>query len=122
MTEAPVDDDVRRHPDTVVDTPYEKVVDASADVVLTDHHRGDLGPVLRDALDHPARWVGIIGSPATPSSHRRAGVAGRAGRADRPRPLTHRAENRVAHAGRDRHRHPGRPLADRTGRHGGFDF
>src|SRR6266581_2084065 len=35
------------------------VPDASADVVVTDHHREELGVFLRDALASPARWVGI---------------------------------------------------------------
>jgi xanthine dehydrogenase accessory factor len=37
-------------------------VDGTADVVVTDHDRPELGPVLRDALALPARWVGVIGS------------------------------------------------------------
>ena len=34
-----------------------------ADVVVTDHHRPELGPMLRDALASDARWVGIMGNP-----------------------------------------------------------
>jgi xanthine dehydrogenase accessory factor len=34
-----------------------------ADVVVTDHHRGELGVMLRDALATKARWVGIMGNP-----------------------------------------------------------
>ena len=34
-----------------------------ADVVVTDHHRGELGVMLRDALAAKARWVGIMGNP-----------------------------------------------------------
>jgi xanthine dehydrogenase accessory factor len=34
-----------------------------ADVVVTDHHRGELGLMLRDALATKARWVGIMGNP-----------------------------------------------------------
>jgi xanthine dehydrogenase accessory factor len=30
---------------------------------------GDLGPVLRDVLDHPAQWVGIMGSPRHTAPH-----------------------------------------------------
>jgi xanthine dehydrogenase accessory factor len=33
------------------------------DVVLTDHHRSELGVILRDALATKARWVGIMGNP-----------------------------------------------------------
>jgi xanthine/CO dehydrogenase XdhC/CoxF family maturation factor len=41
----------------------------SADVVVTDHHRGELGVMLRDALDGKARWVGIMGNPRVPAPH-----------------------------------------------------
>src|SRR6185312_4284554 len=34
---------------------------AVADVVVTDHHREELGPVLRDALARPVRWIGVMG-------------------------------------------------------------
>ena len=33
-----------------------------ADVVVTDHHRPELGEPLRDALAGKARWVGIMGN------------------------------------------------------------
>jgi xanthine dehydrogenase accessory factor len=36
---------------------------AGADVVVTDHHRDELGVALRDALAAKARWVGIMGNP-----------------------------------------------------------
>src|SRR6202035_3003214 len=35
-------------------------LDGSTDVVLTDHHRSELGVILRDALATKARWVGIM--------------------------------------------------------------
>ena len=38
-------------------------LDGSADVVLTDHHRSELGLILRDALATKARWIGIMGNP-----------------------------------------------------------
>jgi xanthine dehydrogenase accessory factor len=40
-----------------------------ADVVVTDHHRDELGPVLRDALASDARWVGVLGNPRHPAPH-----------------------------------------------------
>ncbi len=43
--------------------------DGTADIVVTDHHRTELGPVLRDALASPARWVGIMGNPRHPAPH-----------------------------------------------------
>ncbi len=39
------------------------------DVVVTDHDRPELGPVLRDALTGPARWVGVMGSPRHAAPH-----------------------------------------------------
>jgi xanthine dehydrogenase accessory factor len=44
-------------------------LDGTADVVLTDHHRPELGIVLRDALASEARWVGIMGNPRHPAPH-----------------------------------------------------
>jgi xanthine dehydrogenase accessory factor len=66
---ARIDDGIRRHADTVVEAPDEKSVDSTADVVVTDHHRDDLGPVLRDVLAQSARWVGIMGSPRHTAPH-----------------------------------------------------
>jgi xanthine/CO dehydrogenase XdhC/CoxF family maturation factor len=34
-----------------------------AAVVVTDHHRQELGPILRDVLSTKARWIGLMGSP-----------------------------------------------------------
>ncbi len=39
------------------------------DVVVTDHDRPELGPVLADALAGPARWVGVMGSPRHAAPH-----------------------------------------------------
>jgi xanthine/CO dehydrogenase XdhC/CoxF family maturation factor len=40
-----------------------------ADVVVTDHHRDELGVLLRDALATKARWVGIMGNPRHAGPH-----------------------------------------------------
>ena len=40
-----------------------------ADVVVTDHHREELGIALRDALATKARWVGIMGNPRHVGPH-----------------------------------------------------
>ena len=45
------------------------LADEATDVVVTDHHRAELGAVLRDALASPARWVGILGNPRHPAPH-----------------------------------------------------
>ena len=39
------------------------------DVVVTDHHRPELGVQLRDALVVGARWVGIMGNPRHEAPH-----------------------------------------------------
>jgi xanthine dehydrogenase accessory factor len=41
----------------------------TADVVVTDHHREELGEQLRDALAGPARWVGVMGNPRHEGPH-----------------------------------------------------
>jgi xanthine dehydrogenase accessory factor len=41
----------------------------NADVVVTDHHRDELGEVLRDALAVPARWIGLMGNPRHEGPH-----------------------------------------------------
>jgi xanthine/CO dehydrogenase XdhC/CoxF family maturation factor len=41
----------------------------TADVVVTDHHRPELGAALRDALASDARWVGIMGNPRHEGPH-----------------------------------------------------
>ena len=41
----------------------------AADVVVTDHHREELGELLRDALARPARWVGVMGNPRHEGPH-----------------------------------------------------
>jgi xanthine dehydrogenase accessory factor len=42
---------------------------ADADVVVTDHHRDELGEVLRDALAVGPRWVGVLGNPRHEGPH-----------------------------------------------------
>ena len=44
-------------------------LDDTADVVVTDHHRDELGVILRDALATKARWVGIMGNPRHVGPH-----------------------------------------------------
>jgi xanthine/CO dehydrogenase XdhC/CoxF family maturation factor len=44
-------------------------VDGTADVVVTDHDRAELGATLRDALALPARWIGVIGSVRHTAPH-----------------------------------------------------
>jgi xanthine dehydrogenase accessory factor len=44
-------------------------LDGTADLVLTDHHRDELGVVLRDALSTKARWIGLMGNPRHGGPH-----------------------------------------------------
>ncbi len=54
-------------------------IDDSTDVVVTDHDRPELGDVLAQVLETPARWVGVMGSPRHTAPHvaalRERGVA-----------------------------------------------
>lgn len=40
-----------------------------ADVIVTDHHRAELGELLRDVLAANPRWVGVMGNPRHPAPH-----------------------------------------------------
>jgi xanthine/CO dehydrogenase XdhC/CoxF family maturation factor len=99
------------------------VPDAQTDVVVTDHHRDEIGVMLRDSLATPARWVGIMGSPRVEPPHLQAlallGVApDEVARVHRPIGLNigSRTPSEIAIstlAGL---------IADRNGRPGGFHF
>jgi xanthine dehydrogenase accessory factor len=98
-------------------------LDDSADVVVTDHHRAELGIVLRDALATKARWVGLMGNPRHLGPHVEALTALGVPQADIARvhrPIGLNIGSRTppeiaisALAGL---------LADRNGRPGGFEF
>ena len=94
-----------------------------ADVVVTDHHRDELGYLLRDALAAKARWVGIMGNPHHAGPHVAAlealGVApGEIARVHRPIGLNigSRTPPEIALATL------AGLLADRNSRPGGFSF
>jgi xanthine/CO dehydrogenase XdhC/CoxF family maturation factor len=99
------------------------LADEATDVVVTDHHREELGPALRDALASPARWVGILGNPRHPAPHIPALAAlgvpgGEIARVHRPIGLNigSRAPAEIALATM------AGLIADRNGRPGGFEF
>jgi len=99
------------------------LADHGTDVVVTDHHRPELGAVLRDALASPARWVGVMGNPRHPAPHIPAltalGVpAGQIARVHRPIGLNigSRTPAEIALAT------VAGLIADRNGRPGGFEF
>jgi xanthine dehydrogenase accessory factor len=47
----------------------DELAGGTADVVVTDHHREELGTVLQDALARPARWIGVMGNPRVEGPH-----------------------------------------------------
>jgi xanthine dehydrogenase accessory factor len=47
----------------------DELAGGTADVVVTDHHRDELGELLRDALARPSRWVGVMGNPRHEGPH-----------------------------------------------------
>ena len=47
----------------------DELAGGNADVVVTDHHRAELGELLRDALARPARWIGVMGNPRSEGPH-----------------------------------------------------
>jgi xanthine/CO dehydrogenase XdhC/CoxF family maturation factor len=98
-------------------------LDGTADVVVTDHHRSELGIVLRDLLKHQIRWIGVMGNPRHVGPHVQAltelGVPEQEiARVRRPIGLNigSRTPPEIAIATL------AGLLADRTGRPGGFAF
>ncbi|CRK57339.1 Xanthine and CO dehydrogenases maturation factor, XdhC/CoxF family [Alloactinosynnema sp. L-07] len=57
------------HPGAKVITHPPADLGDSTDVVVTDHHRAELGPVLRDVLNARPRWVGVMGNPRHAAPH-----------------------------------------------------
>ncbi len=58
--------------DQVVTDPAALEVDDTCDVVVTDHHRDDIGPVMAPLVRARPRWIGIMGSPRHEGPHRAA--------------------------------------------------
>lgn len=57
------------HGDKVVHDLAAAGLDEHTDVVLTDHHRPEIGPVLQEALAAQTRWIGIMGKPSIEGPH-----------------------------------------------------
>ncbi|HEY7592309.1 MAG TPA: XdhC family protein [Actinophytocola sp.] len=109
--------------ETTVLTALPPSIDGDTDVIVTDHHRPELGVFLRDALALDVRWVGIMGSPRHPGPHLSAlkelGVADEdIARVHRPIGLNigSRTPAEIAIATL------AGLIADRNGKPGGFDF
>ena len=103
--------------------PTMPALDNGTDVVVTDHHRSELGTMLRDALAGNPRWVGVMGNPRHPGPHiqalRELGVhAADIDRVHRPVGLNigSRAPAEIAIAAL------AGLIADRNQRPGGFEF
>lgn len=56
-------------PDVKVAASFAEVAGPDADVVMTDHHRPELGVLLRDILAGQSHWIGLMGSPRHPAPH-----------------------------------------------------
>jgi xanthine dehydrogenase accessory factor len=57
------------HGDQVVRDLSAAGLDEHTDVVLTDHHRPEIGDVLKEALEAKTRWIGIMGKPSVEGPH-----------------------------------------------------
>ncbi|MFC7532152.1 XdhC family protein [Actinoplanes sp. GCM10030250] len=113
----------RAHGDTLVGDLAAAGLDEHTDVVLTDHHRSEIGTVLQEALERRTRWIGIVGNPRHDGPHvaalRELGVpAEQIARVHRPIGLNigSRTGPEIAVAVL------AGLIADRNGRPGGFEF
>ena len=59
----------RPHGDQLVADLSAAGLDAHTDVVVTDHHRPEIGDVLKQALEADTRWIGIMGKPSIEGPH-----------------------------------------------------
>jgi xanthine dehydrogenase accessory factor len=57
------------HGDRVVSDLATAGLDEHTDVVLTDHHRPEIGEILKTALQGETRWIGIMGRPQVEGPH-----------------------------------------------------
>ena len=60
---------IRPHGDQVVGDLDAAGLTPHTDVVLTDHHRPEIGPILKAALAAETRWIGIVGKPGIEGPH-----------------------------------------------------
>ena len=59
----------RPHGDRLVSDLGAAGLDDHTDVVLTDHHRPEIGAILQTALAAETRWIGIMGNPNHEGPH-----------------------------------------------------
>jgi xanthine dehydrogenase accessory factor len=55
--------------DRILHDPGDAPLDGRSDVVVTDHHRDDIGPVMAPLVRATPRWIGIMGSPRHEGPH-----------------------------------------------------
>jgi xanthine dehydrogenase accessory factor len=113
----------RPHGDQLVHDLGAAGLDEHTDVILTDHHRPEIGALLKEALAARTRWIGILGNPHREGPHvamlRDLGVPeGEIARVHRPAGLNigSRTPPEIAVA------ILAGLIADRNGRPGGFEF
>ncbi|WP_285690611.1 XdhC family protein [Actinoplanes sp. NBRC 103695] len=59
----------RPHGDQLVHDLAAAGLDDHTDVILTDHHRPEIGDILKEALAARTRWIGILGNPHHEGPH-----------------------------------------------------
>ncbi|SNY34855.1 XdhC family protein [Paractinoplanes atraurantiacus] len=59
----------KAHGDSFVHDLTAARLDEHTDVVLSDHHRAEIGDVLQEALAAETRWIGIVGNPKVEGPH-----------------------------------------------------
>ena len=59
----------RAHGDLFVHDLEAAHLDEHTDVVLSDHHRPEIGEMLKAALAAKTRWIGILGKPTIEGPH-----------------------------------------------------
>ena len=59
----------RPHGDTFVGDLAAAAPDEHTDILLTDHHRPEIGDLLEEALSGKSRWIGILGNPKHEGPH-----------------------------------------------------
>jgi xanthine dehydrogenase accessory factor len=113
----------RPHGDRLVSDFWAAEADEHTDVLLTDHHRPEIGTLLQEALAGKSRWIGILGNPRGEGPHvaalRDLGVPDEEiARVHRPVGLNigSRTPSEIAVATL------AGLIADRNGRPGGFNF
>jgi xanthine dehydrogenase accessory factor len=61
--------DAARHADGIASSVDPSFADGTADIVVCDHDRPELGDMLAAALAYPARWIGLMGNPRHMGPH-----------------------------------------------------